>query len=219
MKKKDPRHVIARRAAEELRDGDVVNLGIGMPVLVLDYLPSDITIHLHTENGMLGMGPLLEGQEPDPQIINAAKMPVRELPGTSYFDSATSFAMVRGAHLDVAMLGALQVDERGRVANWTVPGQDVLGIGGAMDLLVGARRVIVLMTHLTKDGRPKIVRQCTYPLTATRPADTIVTDYAVFKVTTDGLVLVDLQDGVSLEQVRKHTEARFAVALESGKAV
>lgn len=206
--------IIARRAALELHDGDVVNLGIGIPLLVADYVPADIEVHLHTENGLLGMGPPPDGDDVDPQIVNAAKQPVTQKPGAAYFDSAASFAMIRGRHIDVAMLGALEVDERGLVANWTVPGRAVLGVGGAMDLLMGAAKLVVLMTHCTRDGAPKLVRECRFPLTGTRPADVIITELAVFRRDDEGLVLTELQPGATLEQVRAATEARFRVAPE-----
>ncbi|HLT57297.1 MAG TPA: 3-oxoacid CoA-transferase subunit B [Limnochordales bacterium] len=209
-----PLEIIARRAALELQDGDVVNLGIGMPLLVADYVPDDIQVYLHTENGLLGMGPPPDSDHVDPQIVNAAKQPVTERLGASYFDSASSFAMIRGAHIDVAMLGALEVDERGMVANWTVPGRAVLGVGGAMDLLAGVGKLIILMTHRTRDGVPKLVRQCRFPLTGIRPADVVITELAVFRVDKDGLVLTELQPGVTLEQVRAATEARFRLAPE-----
>lgn len=214
MSTMSPQEVIARRAALELRDGDVVNLGIGIPLLVAGYVPEGVDVYLHTENGLLGMGPPPAEGEVDPQIVNAAKQPVTELLGAAYFDSATSFAMIRGGHIDVAMLGALEVDERGLVANWTVPGRAVLGVGGAMDLLNGAARLVVLMTHRTRDGQPKLVRECRFPLTGTRPADVVITELGVFRRDQHGLVLTELQPGVALDEVRNATEARFRVAPE-----
>lgn len=208
-----PQELIASRAALELRDGDVVNLGIGIPLLVAGYVPEHIRVHLHTENGMLEMGPAPPESEQDPQIVNAAKRPISQLPGASYFDSAASFAMIRGGHVDVALLGALQVDARGQLANWTLPGRSVLGVGGGMDLLEGARRVIVLMTHCTKDGQSKLVRELTCPPTGNRRVNTVVTEQAVFDVTDAGLVLTELQPGATLEDIRNNTDAPFEVAL------
>ncbi|BDG59831.1 3-oxoacid CoA-transferase subunit B [Caldinitratiruptor microaerophilus] len=211
----DVRWRIARRAALELRPGDVVNLGVGIPTLVADCLPPGLTVFLHTENGMLGVGPSPAPGSEDPYLINAGKQPVTELPGASYFHSADSFAMIRGGHIDVAILGALQVDERGRVANWAVPGRSVLGVGGAMDLLTGARRVIVTMTHTGPGGEPKLVPECTYPITSVRPVDVVVTDLAVFRwVNREGLVLTEVAPGVTVDDVRARTAARFRVAQE-----
>ncbi|CAB3390658.1 3-oxoacid CoA-transferase subunit B [Kyrpidia spormannii] len=209
----DPRQAIAARAARELGDGDVVNLGIGIPTLVVDYLPPGVKVHVHTENGLLGVGPTPNPGEVDPDVINAGKLPVTAIRGSSFFSSADSFAMIRGGHIDVAVLGALQVDQHGRVANWTVPGQTVLGVGGAMDLLTGAKRVIVTMTHMTRDGRPKIVEECTLPLTSSRSVDVVVTELAVFRVVDGRLVLTELAQGLDLETVRRKTAAPFAVDL------
>lgn len=214
-----PQQLIARRAALELHDGDVVNLGIGIPLLVAGYVPDSVRVHLHTENGMLEMGPEPAEGARDPQIVNAAKRPISQLPGASYFDSAASFAMIRGGHVDVALLGALQVDECGRLANWTLPGRSVLGVGGGMDLLQGARRVIVLMTHCTKDGEPKLVKELTCPPTGNRRVNMVITELAVFDVTEDGLALVELQPGATLEDVRDNTAARFEVALADERTV
>jgi 3-oxoacid CoA-transferase B subunit len=186
----------------------VVNLGIGIPTLVADQLPDDAAV-LHTENGLLGVGPTPGPGEADPDLVHAGKQPVTVRPGGSYFASSASFGMIRGGHVDVAVLGALQVDAHGRIANWAVPGKPVLGVGGAMDLLVGARTVVVTTTHTTKDGSPKIVAECTYPLTALRPVDVVVTEAATFVVRDDGLVLVDLAEGVDLDLVRSHTTAPF----------
>ncbi|MCL6576415.1 3-oxoacid CoA-transferase subunit B [Kyrpidia sp.] len=207
----DPRQAIAARAARELGDGDVVNLGIGIPTLVVDYLPPGVKVHVHTENGLLGVGPTPNPGEVDPDVINAGKLPVTAIRGSSFFSSADSFAMIRGGHIDVAVLGALQVDQHGRVANWTVPGQTVLGVGGAMDLLTGAKRVIVTMTHMTRDGRPKIVEECTLPLTSSRSVDVVVTELAVFRVVDGRLVLTELAQGLDLETVRRKTAAPFVV--------
>jgi len=204
---------IARRVAPQLADGEVANLGIGIPTLVADHLPPGRAVVLQTENGMLGVGPTPTGAAVDPNLVNAGKLPVSELAGASYFSSSASFAMIRGGHVDVAVLGALQVDERGRIANWSVPGRPILGVGGAMDLLVGARRVIVATTHLTKAGEPKLVRACSFPLSAERRVDLVVTEHATFAVDdVDGLTLIELADGTSFEWLCEHTAADFAVA-------
>jgi 3-oxoacid CoA-transferase B subunit len=205
---------IAARVASHLRDGEIVNLGIGIPTLVADHMPDGVDVVLETENGMLGVGPTPAPQDVDPTLVNAGKLPVSELTGASYFSSSASFGMIRGGHVDVAILGALQVDERGRIANWSIPGKPILGVGGAMDLLVGARRVIVATTHLAKDGTPKIVAEASFPLTADRPVDLIVTEHATFAVRDGGLVLVEVAAGSSPAWVREHTGARFALAPE-----
>jgi 3-oxoacid CoA-transferase B subunit len=204
---------IARRAAAELRRGEVVNLGIGIPNLIPGFLPPDSGVFVHTENGLLGVGPRPSDDELDPDLVDAAKQPVTALPGASYFDSAQSFAMIRGGHVDVAVLGALQVSERGDIANWAVPGRDVLGVGGAMDLVVGAKRVIVTMTATSSTGEPKLVDTCTYPLTARGAVDVVVTELAVFRVVEGSLRLTELSDGVSIAQVRAVTTAEFVVDL------
>ena len=206
--------VIARRVATHLRPGDIVNLGIGAPTLVADHLPEGLGLVLQTENGMLGVGPTPEGADVDPFLVNAGKLPVSELAGASYFSSSESFAMIRGGHVDVAVLGVLQVDGAGRIANWAIPGKPVLGVGGAMDLLVGARRIIVATTHLTRAGDPKVVASCTYPLTAERAVDVVVTERATFVVRGGRLVLVELADGTDLEWVGAHTGASFDTDLE-----
>lgn len=206
--------VIARRVARHLRDGEIVNLGIGIPTLVADHLPDGVDVVLQTENGMLGVGPTPAEDEVDPDLVNAGKLPVSELPGASYFASSASFGMIRGGHVDTAILGALQLDERGRIANWSIPGKPILGVGGAMDLLVGARRVIAATTHVAKDGSPKIVAECTFPLTADRPVDLIVTERATFSVDGDGLALIELAPDTTVDWVREHTTASFRVALE-----
>jgi 3-oxoacid CoA-transferase B subunit len=203
---------IAARVACHIEDGELVNLGIGIPTLVADELGDGREVVLQTENGMIGVGPTPPQHLVDPTLVNAGKLPVSERPGASYFSSSTSFAMIRGRHVDVAVLGVLQVDELGRIANWSLPGRPVLGVGGAMDLLVGARRVIVATTHLTRDGEPKIVRRCNCPLTGDRPADLVVTEHATFKVDADGLRLAELAAGTSLEWVRENTDARFTPA-------
>jgi len=210
----DPKRRIAARAAQELRPGEVVNLGIGIPNLIPGFLVPDAGVFVHTENGLLGVGPRPSEAELDPDLIDAAKLPVTALAGASYFDSAESFAMIRGGHVDVAVLGALQVSAAGDIANWAVPGRNVLGVGGAMDLVVGARRVIVTMTATTAEGEPKVVAECTYPLTAWGAADVVVTELCVFRLRDGALVLTELLGDATLEDVRAATAAPFAVALE-----
>jgi 3-oxoacid CoA-transferase B subunit len=205
---------IAARAAQELRAGEVVNLGIGIPNVIPGLLDEDAGIYLHTENGLLGVGPRPTEEELDPDLIDAAKRPVTALSGASYFDSASSFAMIRGGHVDVAVLGALQVSAAGDIANWAVPGKDVLGVGGAMDLVVGARRVIVTMTATSSSGEPKIVPECTYPLTARSAADVVITELSVFRLRRGSLVLTELLDGATLDEVQAATAIPFAVDME-----
>ncbi|GAA5532632.1 3-oxoacid CoA-transferase [Deinococcus aluminii] len=209
-KKVDPARMhMARRALRELRPGDVVNLGIGIPTLVADLITPEHGVNLHTENGMLGVGPAPEDGGAMEYPVNAGKIPVTALPGASYFDSAASFGMIRGGHVDVAVMGGLQVDEAGNLANWAVPGKPLLGVGGAMDLASGAKRLIVTMTHTDPDGTPKIVPECTLPLTARGKVDMIITDKAVFEFIDGHLTLTELLPGASLEDVRATTAARF----------
>ena len=209
----DPkRERIVRRAAREMKDGDYVNLGIGMPTLASNYVPTGISIVLHSENGMLGVGPYPAPGQEDPDLINAGKETVTELPGTSYFSSADSFAMVRGGHVDLTILGALQVDREGNLANWTIPGKMMKGMGGAMDLVAGAKRVVVTMEHTAKDGAPKIVAQCSLPLTGRRCVNLIVTEMAVVEVVREGLVLREIAPDTTLEAVKKATGAELIVA-------
>ena len=207
----DVKNFIAKRVAKELNDGDVVNLGIGLPTLVANYVPEGISITLQAEHGILGSGPAAEPGFEDPDITNAGGFPITVLPGASFFDSATSFAIIRGGHVDVTILGALQVDAKGNLANWMVPGKKVPGMGGAMDLVVGARRVIVAMEHTVK-GSIKILEECTYPLTAVGVVDQIITEMGVMDVTPEGLVLREIAPGVTVEQIQAATEAKLIIS-------
>lgn len=207
MSKAETQHMIAKRVALELQGPCTVNLGIGIPTLVAEYMTAE-DIYLHTENGLLGVTDVEEA-DIDPNLVNAGKLPVGEAIGSSFFNSSDSFAMIRGGHVDVAILGALQVDETGVIANWAVPGKNIMGVGGAMDLLVGAKKVFVTMSHTSKDGSSKLLQECTYPITSTRQVDMIFTELAVFKVEDGQLKLVDLMPGATIEEVREKTEAAF----------
>lgn len=207
----DTRIKIVRRAVKEIQDGMNVNLGIGMPTLVANMIPEEFSVLLQSENGLLGIGPYPQEDEVDPDLINAGKETITTIPGAAFFDSAESFAMIRGGHIDLAILGGMEVSEQGDLANWMIPGKMVKGMGGAMDLVHGAKRIVVVMEHVNKQGESKVKKSCTLPLTGQKVVDCLITELAVFEFTAEGMVLTELQEGVTLEEVIRHTEAAFAL--------
>jgi 3-oxoacid CoA-transferase subunit B len=212
---KDARLAIVKRAVQEIQDGMNVNLGIGMPTLIANEIPSEYNVLLQSENGLLGIGPYPVAGTEDPDLINAGKETVTAVPGASFFDSAESFAMIRGGHIDLAILGGMEVSQTGDLANWMIPGKMVKGMGGAMDLVSGAKRVVVIMEHVNKHGESKVKKECTLPLTGKGVVHRLITDLAVFDFTPEGMVLVETQDGVSIEEVKEKTEASFAIGIKS----
>ena len=214
---KDARLTIVKRAVQEIQDGMNVNLGIGIPTLIANEIPSDYEVLLQSENGLLGIGPYPFAGEEDPDLINAGKETVTAVPSASYFDSAESFAMIRGGHIDLAILGGMEVSESGDLANWMIPGKMIKGMGGAMDLVNGAKRVVVIMEHVNKHGESKIKKECTLPLTGKQVVHRLITDLAVFDFTPEGMVLIETQDGVTVEEISEKTEAAFKVGIEVSK--
>lgn len=212
----DAKRMIAARVAKELKDGDVVNLGIGLPTMVADYIPENVHILLQSENGFVGLGPTPDEENIDPYIVNAGGKPVTILPRGAFFNSAISFGIIRGGHVDVTVLGSLEVDEKGNLANWIIPGKMVPGMGGAMDLVVGTKKVIVAMEH-TNNGRHKILKECSLPLTAVNCVDLIITELAVIEVTGKGLLLKEIADGATVEQVQEATQAQLLISPELGR--